>query len=495
MATRSTLRFLLGDQPRALTTVDPTGTVLDYLRLAEHRTGTKEGCAEGDCGACTVVVARPGDDGALTYQAVNACIQPLGTLDGAQLITVEDLAPAPTCLHKVQQAMVETHGAQCGFCTPGFVMSLFAMSKSGFGPETDDQAIDEVLAGNLCRCTGYAPIARAARKIVDDATPDRFDAAAAETLATLQSLDDGADLVLGLGDGRQFFAPASADALAAVMERYPAATIVAGATDVGLWLTKHLRRPDPLVWLGRARDLARITETPASIDIGAGVTYSEALALLGWTWPDFGSTVRRIGSTQIRNAGTIGGNVANGSPIGDTPPMLIALGAKLRLRKGAVTREIPIEDFFVDYGKQDRAPGEFVAEISIPRPVPGQIFKAYKLSKRFDQDISAVMGAFCLTIEDSTVTTARIAYGGMAGTPKRSPKAEAALVGQPLSEASVAAAMAGVAADFTPLTDMRASAAYRLTVAQNMLRRLLVEVTDNGAETRLWDKRGVAQNV
>ncbi|MDD3447235.1 MAG: FAD binding domain-containing protein, partial [Zavarzinia sp.] len=294
---------------------------------------------------------------------------------------------------------------------------------------------------------------------------------------------------------RWIHAPASADGLAELLLQFPHATIVAGATDVGLWLTKHLKRPDPLIWLGRAGDLATITETASEITIGAGVTYSEALAHLSWTWADFGAVVRRIGSTQIRNAGTIGGNVANGSPIGDTPPMLIALGARLHLRKGRARRVIPIEDFFIEYGKQDREPGEFVEAITIPRPAPGQLFKAYKVSKRFDQDISAVMGAISLFMDDGRVVNARIAFGGMAGTPKRSPSAEAALIGHTLDEAAFDTAMRALAIDFKPLTDMRASAAYRLKVAQNLLKRFYFEVTDHNVATRLWDKRGVQDDA
>ncbi|PWR21354.1 xanthine dehydrogenase small subunit [Zavarzinia aquatilis] len=491
MTSRDCLRFILGTEEKCLTGIEPTTTVLDYLRLDEHRTGTKEGCAEGDCGACSVAVARPLPDGTLNWQAVNACIQPLGTLDGAQLVTVEDLAAPDGTLHPVQQAMVDAHGSQCGFCTPGFVMSLFAMAKQGVADMKDDQTIDEALAGNLCRCTGYAPIVRAAKALARTPFTDRFDDELAKTHAALSAMADGADVALTGPSGRRFFAPASADALAALLLEYPQAVIVAGATDVGLWLTKHLKQPETLIWLGRARDLATITESERDITIGAGVTYAEALDRLSWIWPDMGSVIRRIGSTQIRNAGTIGGNVANGSPIGDMPPMLIALGAKVRLRKGGARRELLLEDFFIAYGKQNRTAGEFVEAIIVPRPVPEQIFKAYKVSKRFDQDISAIMGAFSLHIQDGRVLSTRIAYGGMAGTPKRARTAEALLTGQLLEPRSIRNAMTGVAIDFQPLTDMRASSDYRMTVARNMLLRLAQEIGDATVSTRLWDKRGI----
>lgn len=484
---RRRVRFLMSDGPRALADVDPTTTVLDHLRLVERRTGTKEGCAEGDCGACTVVVARPVPNGDLDYRAINACIQPLAMLDGSRLITIEDLAAPDGSLHPVQSAMVACHGSQCGFCTPGFVMSLFALGKRCGGGPMDDREIDDALAGNLCRCTGYAPIVRAAVQAFGQ--PDRFDTEAVAIAAALRTLDDDVDLDIEGRDGRRFLAPASVESLAEILSRHPGATLVAGATDVGLWLTKRLARPDPLVWTGRVRDFANVVETEAALVIGAGATFTDTMAPLSRLWPDAGAVMRRIGSTQVRNAGTVAGNIANGSPIGDMPPMLIALGARLRLRRGPVRREIAVEDFFVDYGRQDRAPGEFIEAVVVPAPAPGDMFHAYKVSKRFDQDISAVTAAIRLRLAAGSVADARIAFGGMAGTPKRSPSAEAAFQGRRLDADTVAAAMAGVDRDFTPLTDMRASASYRLTVARNLLRRFLAEAT--GAAARLSDKREV----
>ena len=486
---RSKVRFLLGQELVELDRVDPTQTVLDWLRLERRRTGTKEGCNEGDCGACTVVLARP-RDGRLEYRAVNACIQFTATLDGCQLLTVEDLKQPDGSLHPVQQAMVDCHGSQCGFCTPGFVMSMFALTRSCDGAP-DEAAIDDALAGNLCRCTGYAPIVRAAQQaFACEPKADAIEAAAAETLARLEALQDEATLVVGDG-ARRFIAPGTADALAEVLLAEPAATIVAGSTDVGLWVTKQMRRLDPVVYIGRVRELQTVTETPDAVVIGAGVSHSDAMAALAPHYPDLGEMWRRFASAQIRNAGTVGGNIANGSPIGDGNPSLIAAGATLELRRGAERRSLPLEEFFIAYGKQDRRPGEFVAGITVPKPTPGTRFRAYKISKRFDQDISAVMAAFRLRVEDGRVSDVCLAFGGMAATPKRAARAEAAILGQPWTEATVQAAVTALGLDFQPITDMRASAAYRLSVARNLLRRLHVETTSS-AETRLVGDRSLA---
>jgi len=480
---RREIQFLLDDAPRRPAHFDPTMTVLDYLRQVEHLTGTKEGCNEGDCGACTVVVARP-HDGGLRYQAVNACIQFLGSLDGCQLLTVEHLAREGR-LHAVQQAMVDCHGSQCGFCTPGFVMSLFAMTRD-YDQAPAENVIDDVLAGNLCRCTGYAPIVRAAQQAYALAPRnDSFAAGEKATAERLLDLQDNETIAIEDSKGRRFFAPATTEDLATLYEANPDAVLTAGATDVGLWVTKDLRRPRTVIYLGRVAELKRLRETADAIEIGAGVTYSEAMDLLARHYPDMGEVVRRLGSVQIRNCGTIGGNIANGSPIGDSPPLLIAAGATLHLRKGAHRRSLSLEDFFIDYGKQDRASGEFVESISLPRPAPGSLFRAYKVSKRFDQDISAVLGAFSLQVEGGRVVSARLAYGGLAATPKRAAAAEAALEGAPWNEESLARAMAALAQDFRPITDWRASSGYRMKIAQNLLRRCYLETTDPSIATRL----------
>jgi xanthine dehydrogenase small subunit len=489
MTMRQQVRFLLGHAPRALSGIDPTLTVLEWLRTVEHRKGTKEGCAEGDCGACTVVLARPDGD-RLRYDAVNSCIQLVPTLDGCQLLTVEDLKAPDGRLHPVQQAMVEANASQCGFCTPGFVMSLFAFRQSGVEPTTE--RVNDALAGNLCRCTGYGPIIAAAKAAASaPGGAEHIADREAETLETLLAMDDEATVALE-HDGRRYFAPATADELARILLEHPSATVLAGSTDVGLWVTKQHRVLETVVHIGRVKELRRIEPTADGIEIGAGVTCTEAMATLAAEWPDMGEVYRRFASPPIRNAATVGGNIANGSPIGDSAPMLIAAGATLLLRRGDKRRALPLEAFFLAYGKQDRRPGEFVEKVLVPRRRPGQRFRAYKISKRFDQDISAVLAAFAITLDGGNVTEARIAYGGMAATPKRAVAAEAALKGRPWREDVVEAAMAALSKDFTPITDMRASAAYRMRVAQNLLQKCFIEMSDETAETRLVGERSLA---
>ncbi|OWJ68437.1 xanthine dehydrogenase small subunit [Inquilinus limosus] len=480
---RDTVRFLLGDELREIRTVDPTLTVLDWLRIEERRTGTKEGCAEGDCGACTVVVGRLDGD-RVRYEPVNACIRFLATLDGCQLLTVEHLKAADGALHPVQQAMVDCHGSQCGFCTPGFVMTLFALYRTD--PAPGEGRIDDALAGNLCRCTGYAPIVAAGERMYQLGAPgaDRFAAAETETVKRLQDLED--EETVAVGDGaRRFYAPATKSAFAALLLEHPDATIVSGATDVGLWVTKQQRVLPAVIYTGRVNDMRGIRETKDGFEIGAAVTYAEAIGPLGRAYPDLGELIRRIGAEQVRAVGTIGGNIANGSPIGDMPPALIAAGATLVLRRGDERRSLPLEEFFIAYGRQDRKPGEFVESIRLPKLWPGDRFRAYKITKRFDQDISAVCAAFRLRVEDGRVADIRIAYGGMAGTPKRAAATEAALLGQPWTEDVVRAALPLLQQDFTPLTDWRASAGYRAKVAANLLLKLHAETADPAAETRL----------
>lgn len=433
------IAFLLNGTPVRVSGESPTRTLLDWLRDVRGLKGTKEGCNEGDCGACTVMVTD--DSGA---RALNACILLLPQLHGKAVRTVEGLAGPEGALHPVQAAMVEHHASQCGFCTPGFVMSMATAHRNG---SVDH---DDYLAGNLCRCTGYAPIIRAARAVAGQPVPEWVQDSPAV-------------------DGPAPYAPASSDELAQWYAAHPDATLIAGATDVGLWITKDLRDLPEVAFLHACRDLQTITLVPAGLRVGAGVTIAALRRAVAGSHPSFAELLRRFASEQVRGAATIGGNIANGSPIGDAPPALIAMGATLHLRHGDRRRAIPLEDFFLDYRKQDRAPGEFVEAVTLPAAAPD--LACYKLSKRFDQDISAVCGCFNVTREGGKVTSARIAFGGMAGTPKRAAAAEAALTGRDWTLPTVRQAMDALAQDFTPMTDMRASAAYRLEAAGNMLLR------------------------
>lgn len=442
----SGIAFLLNGAPVRVTGESPTRTLLDWLRETRGLCGTKEGCNEGDCGACTVMVTD--DSGS---KALNACILFLPQLQGKAVRTVEGIAGPKGEAHPVQSAMVAHHGSQCGFCTPGFVVSMAVAHANG------DRAHDDVLAGNLCRCTGYAPIIRAAEAAVDQPVPDWM-TTDRDGLAQLAATE-----VPGA------FRPETSDQLAEWYLANPDAVLVAGATDVGLRVTKQLRDLTPVAFLNGIGDLRRIERQGDTLRIGAGVTITDLRTAVQDLHPSFAEMLRRYASTQVRNAATIGGNIANGSPIGDGPPALIALDATLHLRRGAERREMPLERFFIEYRKQDRLPGEFVEAVSIPVTAPA--LRCYKLSKRFDQDISAVCGCFNVTIEAGRVTAARIAFGGMAGIPKRAAHAEAALTGREWSEATIAAAMEAMAQDYAPLTDMRASADYRMKTAQNMLRR------------------------
>ncbi len=481
-AARSLLRFRFRGGDIALRQFSPRATVLDWLREEMGAKGTKEGCAEGDCGACTVVLARLRGR-RLVYEPFNACILLLGQLDGAELITVEDLASGGE-LHPLQQAMVEAHASQCGFCTPGIVMSLFAAYHSD-EPMTYGGLCDQ-LAGNLCRCTGYRPIIAAALETCVGEPADRFATSSQERATALAALADHRDVFVG-SEAAFFAAPASLDSLAALYARFPDATLVGGATDVGLWITKQLRDLKRVIWLGRVSGLDGVGESAeGALSLGATLALEEAAPLLGAIHPDLSELVRRFGSKQVRASGTVGGNIANGSPIGDLAPALIALGGRVVLRKGGETRALPLENFFIAYGKQDREPGEFVLAVEAPRLAPHQHYRAFKVSKRFDEDISAVMFAIRVDLDGRRIAGARVACGGMAATPKRAANAEQALVGASLDQPmSWRAAVEGVGQDFAPLTDMRATAAYRTAVAANLMRKALIEISGAGAPTRI----------
>jgi xanthine dehydrogenase small subunit len=485
---RRSIRFVFRGKTSEIADFAPSETLLDWLRLRARATGTKEGCAEGDCGACTVVLARA-RSGEIEHKAVNACIMLLGQVDGAELITIEDLATRDG-LHPVQEAMVAHHGSQCGFCTPGIVMSLFAhyqdaLRQGGDAPIAERTAICDRLAGNLCRCTGYRPILDAAAEVCSQPKTDHFAARMQERIAVLQALNDDLDVFAG-SDDRFLAAPASEDSLARLCLAHPDAMLVAGATDLGLTITKALAAPAKVIWLGRVKGFDRIEESGVNLSLMAGVTHADAFQSLQALHPDLGEIMRRFGSAQVRASGTVGGNIANGSPIGDLAPCLISLGARIELRHGDNLRELPLEDFFLDYRKQDRSPGEFLRRLVIPRLTDANSFFAFKVSKRFDEDISAVLGAFNFTMKDGEIAKARIAFGGMAATPSRARQAEAAARGARPGDTDVVEAMvAALERDFTPIDDMRASAAYRKIVAGNLLRKSMMEWTGTDKATRI----------
>lgn len=518
---RDYVTFILNNEVQTFSGLAGDTTLLAWLRRTRGLTGSKEGCAEGDCGACTVVVARPDNtqsgtgpnpDGTIIWRPVNACILFMGMLEGASVTTIEGLSDGAGGLHPCQQAMVDFHASQCGFCTPGFVMSLFAAWCNGEGLQPD--AIDDTLAGNLCRCTGYRPIVDAGLSLASQSLADHSladhnlpaaELARRQTEAKLMA-EIAHDQTVRLADDDSpspvaFVAPAAADEFTSYYADNPDATIVSGATDIGLWVTKQQRHLPVMLWTGRVAGFTQTTqmddhqmddqiETGPYMRIGPAVTHQQILSDLALRWPDFAEVMRRFGSLQVRSSGTICGNIANGSPIGDLPPMLIALSAEVELTHGPHVRRLPLAAFFRDYGVQDRRPGEYVSAILLPL-APAAHLRCYKISKRFDQDISAVMGAFTITVTDNVITGARLAFGGMAATPKRATHVEAALAGAPFTAASFRAAAAHMADDFTPISDMRASAAYRLQVARNLVVKYGLDLNGAGA-VRLAGQSGLA---
>ncbi|HLR77523.1 MAG TPA: xanthine dehydrogenase small subunit [Burkholderiaceae bacterium] len=482
MAQRSTVTFYLNDRLHQVQAESPTLTLLQYLREHLDLAGTKEGCAEGDCGACTIVEASLDRDGRPCFRPVNACIRFLPTLDGKALWTVEGLTAPDGSLHPVQQAMIDHHGSQCGFCTPGFIMSLYAMYAQGVRHPNRDQVVDQ-LSGNLCRCTGYRPIIDAGMGM------GRYPAAGPDhgvVREQLHQLQSQCARPLGFTWGQQsYLAPRSVAELADQLQRHPDALLLAGGTDVGLWVTKQLRTLDHIIYLGDVPELHTMQRSDGMLSIGAAVLLDDAWREITRDYPELTEIWKRFASTPIRCSGTLVGNLGNGSPIGDTAPALIALGARVVLRLGADTRQMALEDLYVDYGKQARKPGEFIEAVLIPERDPDLLVASYKLSKRYDQDISAVCSAYAIRLDQGVVASVRIAHGGMAATSRRAIRTEAALLGQPWLEPAVREAMQALADDYQPLTDMRATDSYRMKAAQNLLYRFFLE-TGSDIPTRVY---------
>jgi xanthine dehydrogenase small subunit len=467
------IRFYFQGQIQKVDDVAPTQTILQHLREDQHCTGTKEGCAEGDCGACTVVIGEM-KDGKVEMKSVNPCIQFMPTLDGKALFTVEDLKQADGEMHPVQQALVECHGSQCGFCTPGFAMSLWSLylKKNGESTAPCRKEIDETLSGNLCRCTGYRPIIDAAKRMGELPKVTFDKAALASSLQAMQR----SDMFIYQKNQQTFYAPRTMDELVQIRATKPQACIVSGSTDVGLWVTKQMRDLGDIIYVREVQELLNISESDTYIEIGAGVNLNDAYAAVCRHYKDELTEMwQRFASQPIRNTGTLGGSVANGSPIGDSAPWMIALGAEIILRGINGQRILLLENFYLDYMKKDLQASEFVEAVRIPLPRTNVSFRTYKLAKRYDQDISAVCAAYAITLDGDVISDAHIAYGGMAATSKRAHQAEAALNGQPWNEATLKNAMALLAEDFTPLSDMRASSQYRMKTAQNLLRRFWLE--------------------
>ncbi len=481
------IQFLLNQELKTERSLNPNMTVLTYLREQAHKPGTKEGCASGDCGACTVVVGELHSDAdgeqALRYRSLNSCLTFMASLHGKQLISVEDLKHQGQ-LHSVQKAMVECHGSQCGFCTPGFVMSLFALQKNS--SEADPHQAHEALAGNLCRCTGYRPILAAAEQSCAQRLPDQFDQRQAQTVERLRAIAPARTDELNDGENRCFIPLTVAD-LADLYDSHPQARLLAGGTDLALEVTQFHKQLPVMIYVGHIDEMKGVKRFDDRLEIGAATPLTDCYAALKAEYPDFGELLQRFASLQIRNQGTLGGNIGNASPIGDSPPLLIALGAQVVLRKGNSQRTLALEDYFIDYKVTARQESEFIEKIIVPTANPGQTFRAYKVSKRLDDDISAVCAAFRLTLEGGVIHEARVAFGGMAAIPKRAAACEKALIGQLWSHATVERACSALSEDFTPLSDFRASKEYRLLSAQNLLRKYFIELQTPAVPTRVTD--------
>ncbi len=492
------IRFFFRGQIQEVRSLPPTTSVLRWLRESADACGSKEGCAEGDCGACTVLVGELDAQERLQLRNLNACIQFLPMLDGKALFTVEDLGSSRQ-LNPVQQALVDCHGSQCGFCTPGFAMTLQALYEShqAAGTRPSRQQLADGLAGNLCRCTGYRPILDAGEQMFERPV-QRLDTSAAE--AALRQLREDAPLAYEAFDPaqqapRQLLAPRSLEDLAALRQQWPQSRLLAGATDIGLWVNKQHRDVGTLISTLQVAALREWRAEPwhdgqPGLWIGAAVSLEDAWTALVDRVPALRELWLRFASPPVRHAGTLGGNIANGSPIGDGAPALIALGAEIVLRLGAVQRRLPLQDFYLDYMKNALQPGEFVEALHLPLPGEDWQLRGYKIAKRYDSDISAVCAVFALRLAQGKVREVRLVYGGMACIVKRASQAEAALLDQAWDEHTLQTAVAALPQDFQPLSDLRASAAYRLQVAGNLLRRFWLETrTDSplpAARSGLW---------
>lgn len=475
----NSIQFLLNNELKVIDDCDPNMTVLQYLRQQQGRKGSKEGCASGDCGACTVVlgelsIAATTKD--IHYKSVNACITFLPVLHGRQLLTVEDLSQGKQ-LHPVQQAMVDCHGSQCGYCTPGFVMSLFSLKKNGIqDAENIDAEINHALSGNLCRCTGYRAIIDAAKQVCLQQDEDQFAQNKANTIKTLSNIGAQQATVHVQKNGKRLYLPNTLAELSQLMSQYPQAKLLAGGTDLALSVTQAMNEIATILYLGNILQLTHISDTDQAIKIGAAVSYQTCYPLIQAQYPEFANMLNRLGSAQVRNLGTLGGNIGNASPIGDVAPVLLVLNGKLTLRQQQNQRQIALSEFFIDYKVTCLQQGEFIENIEIPKADNNYQLKVFKISKRLDDDISTVLGCFYVRLNGNTIADVRIAFGGMAGIPKRATHAEQVLIGQQNNQQTIEAAMQALAQDFSPLSDVRASSGYRMQVAKNLIKKCFYEL-------------------
>ena len=464
------IKFVWKNKIYSINEPDPNETILNYVRLKLKKTGTKEGCAEGGCGACTVVLGELKNNN-IIYKAINSCISFVPSLEGKQLILVEDLVKKNGTLHPVQDAMIKYHGSQCGFCTPGFVMSLFAMYKN-FSSYSNEKIYDSI-SGNLCRCTGYRPIVDAAKSLNKVSKLDQFYNNRKKTLKLLKKIDSK-NLSIKNGN-KKYFSPKNINQLKKIIKKNPNSIFLSGATDLSLQVTKERKEINNIISLNSIKELKFIKKKNGNIEVGASTSLKEFELFIKRYYPDFNLILKRYGSDQIRNVGTIAGNIATASPIGDTLPLLLSLDAKIVLQKISNKTVLPLKKFFISYRKTRLKKGEFIHSIIIPI-FKNNIFKAYKISKRVDDDISTVCASFNLEIINNKIKSVKIAYGGMAPIPKRAINCEKTLVNSSLSEESFNKAMKKLEMDFAPIDDMRASKSYRMEIAKNLLIKCFLEI-------------------
>ena len=467
---KNEIEFILNDELIKINNVDTNVSVLNYLRIDKRLTGTKEGCASGDCGACTAIIAELTNN-KLEYKAINTCIMFLYSLHGKQLITVEHLSNSK--LHPVQQSMVDNHGSQCGFCTPGFVMSMFGMYKDKVKPS--NQNIDEYLAGNLCRCTGYNSIKKAAKKMYSYGRKDKFSKNENKIIKLLKTIKHN-DILISKNNNK-FYIPLNLKNLIQYTQNNKQYKFVTGGTDIALEVTKKNNNINSLIYLGNNKDLNYIKIKENYINIGSATPINKIIPILKKYYPSFADMFDRYGSTQIRNVASIGGNLGSASPIGDSLPALLALNAKLILQSKN-QRLLDIKDFFKAYRKTALKNKEFIKEIRIPI-LKSHIFKCYKISKRIDDDISSLFVAYLMKLKNNIIIDINIAYGGMDSIPNFAFKTQKYLIGKEFNLKNIDKSKQMIEKDFTPLTDVRASSTYRKLVSKNLMDRLFLEINNN----------------